>query len=168
MERIEIFAELMDCLFSFSQVSGINQNIPRTYGSDEVLYMAEVHMIRDIKNHDGITITQLARMNGKSKSAVSQMIDKLQQKGLVIKEKHPESNRKVAIYLSEKGERINKYHTRFDRKEYDKVLSHLTDYTNEDFQKIIRLLHIVNQGSEKAIRLKKRMEKEPAEERPEQ
>lgn len=156
MERTELFAQLMDSLFSFSQVSGRNQNMPRTYGTDDMLYMAEVHLIRDIANYDGVTITQLASINQKSKSAMSQLIDKLLQKGLVKKEKHPDGNRQVAIYLTEKGDIINKFHARLDEQEYNKLLSKLGGYSDEDFRKFIDLLNFLNIGSEKAIRSKTR------------
>ena len=159
MKRIELFTHLMDDLFAFGQVSEMNQNLPRTYGTDDVLYMAEVHMIRDIAAYEGITVTELARLNQKSKSAVSQLVDKLVQKGLIEKKKHPEGNRRIALYITEKGKTVNNYHSRLDRREYEKVLTKLNDYTDEDLQKIIDFIHIVSSGNEKAIRSKKRKSK---------
>lgn len=160
MERIELFTQLMDTLFSFSQASDVNQKLPRTYGTDDVLYIAEVHLIRDIADHDGITVTQLAQLNKKTKSAISQLVDKLVQKDLISKQKHPDSNRQVALYITERGRIVNKYHANFDRKEYSKILSQLNNYSDEDFLKVIELLNIISSGNEKAIKLKRKLQAE--------
>ena len=157
MDRTELFSQLMDSLFSFSQISGVNQNIPRTYGTDDILYIAEVHLLRDIANNTGITVTQLAQMNNKSKSAISQMIDKLYQKNLIEKRKHPDGKRQFAIYLTDRGETVNKYHSKFDRHEYSQVLKQLNDYSDEDFQRIITLLDVLSRGSQRAIKQKKKI-----------
>lgn len=156
MNRIKLFSQLMDSLYSFSQISGINQNTPRTYGTEDILYMAEVHLIRDIAEHTGITVTQLAQLNNKSKSAISQMIDKLLHKGLVEKHQHPDSKRQIAIYLTERGETINQYHAKLDKHEYSKLLKYLPEYTEEDFQRIIYLLDLITKGSERAIKQKQK------------
>lgn len=156
MERIELFTQLMDALFAFGQTSEINQNLPRTYGTDDVLYMAEVHMLRDIAGNEGITVTELAQMNSKTKSAVSQLVDKLAQKGLIEKKKHPGGNRQVALFLTEKGTVVNNYHTKFDRREYRQVLSKLSDYSDQDFQKILEFINIISSGNKRAIRNKKK------------
>ena len=155
MKREMIFSEMMESLFEFSQIQFQNQNTAMHYGSNDMLFMAEVHMVQDIGDFEGITITELAHQKGKSKSAISQMIDKLNQKGLILKEKHPGGNKQIALYLSDEGKSIYKYHKNLDKKEYKKLLDKLNEYTDEDFSKVKKLIETLTECSGAAIKHKK-------------
>lgn len=153
MVKLEIFTQLMDKLFEFSSISGVNQNIPRTYGTTDVLYMAEVHLLRDINNMENATVTRLAESHRKSKSAMTQLVNKLEKKGLVKKCRN-QGSRHIFLTPTEKGKLVAKYHDTLDAKEYSQLLMNLTDYTEEEFEKITRFIQIIIDGSEKAIKEK--------------
>jgi DNA-binding MarR family transcriptional regulator len=76
---------------------------PASYGGAGPLSRAEVHSIEAIGNHAGISITLLAQVQGRSKSAVSQMIARLKAKDLVIQAKVPGSDRDTELSLTAKG-----------------------------------------------------------------
>jgi len=147
----------MDELFTYSHSSETIQNIPRTYGTEDILYLAEVHMIRDIAHNEGITPSQLAKMQGRSKSAISQLLDKLIEKELIYKGKHPEGNKKIALFVTEKGKIVNNFHRQLDLKEYSSILSGLSQYSDEDFLKMINFLKYLSPNSEKALKMKKKL-----------
>ena len=56
----------------------------RNYGTDQPLFNAEIHMIKSIKENEGIHVTGLADMLGVTKGAVSQIIQKLERKGMIV------------------------------------------------------------------------------------
>lgn len=90
----------------------------RRYGTDEQLFEAEIHMIKSIKENEGIHVTGLAELLGVTKGAVSQIIMKLQKKGMIIKDTDPRNLSRLVLKLTQKGEMayINheKLHQRFD------------------------------------------------------
>jgi len=91
----------------------------RHYGTDVPLYEAEIHMIKAIKDSEGIHVTGLADQLGVTKGAVSQIIGKLDKKGMIIKDKDVNNQSRLVLRLSEKGEiaylHHDKLHDKFDR-----------------------------------------------------
>ena len=145
MDRFSAFATMMDTLFEFSSVSGVNQSIPRTYGTEDVMYMAEVHLLRDIRDTENASVTSLAEAQGKSKSAITQLVNKLEKKKLLKKDSMP-GGRNILLSLTDKAE-------------YSNILAGLPDYSEEDFRKITELMQIIIDGSKQAIAEKKEQAK---------
>ena len=79
------------------------EKIPQLYCDDLMLTTAEIHTIAIIGDNEGINITQLSKERGITKGAVSQMIYKLVDKGLVEKRISPDSDAAVSLFLTEKG-----------------------------------------------------------------
>lgn len=94
---------------------------PKHYGTDDLLYAAEVHMIDTIGTHDEITTTSLAQLLGITKGAVSQTTAKLLDKGLIEKQTSPEKKTAICIRLSEKGQLVFDYHHNMHRNAQEKV-----------------------------------------------
>jgi DNA-binding MarR family transcriptional regulator len=90
----------------------------RYYGTDEQLFEAEIHMIKSIKENDGIHVTGLAELLGVTKGAVSQIIMKLQKKGMITKDTDPRNLSRLVLRLTPKGETAyanhEKLHQEFD------------------------------------------------------
>ncbi|WP_279626318.1 MarR family winged helix-turn-helix transcriptional regulator [Desulfofustis glycolicus] len=82
----------------------------RNYGTDHPLYLAEIHMIKSIKENEGIHVTGLADMLGVTKGAVSQIIKKLERKGMVVKDTDPRNLSRLVLKLTLKGKTAYMYH----------------------------------------------------------
>lgn len=80
-----------------------NQKRPRHYGISEKLYPAEIHTIMMIGTHENAYLSELARLLGVTRGAVSQMIFKLTQKGLIEKNADPENATRFLLKLTDKG-----------------------------------------------------------------
>ena len=158
MDRFSAFATMMDTLFEFSSVSGVNQSIPRTYGTEDVMYMAEVHLLRDIRDTENASVTSLAEAQGKSKSAITQLVNKLEKKKLLKKDSMP-GGRNILLSLTDKGYTVAESPDEFDKAEYSNILAGLPDYSEEDFRKITELMQIIIDGSKQAIAEKKEQAK---------
>lgn len=83
---------------------------PQRYCSDLILTQPEIHTVAIIGDREGISITELANVRGITKGAASQMIYRLEDKGLVKKTVSPESDSKRNLYLTEKGKKARKEH----------------------------------------------------------
>lgn len=86
------------------------EKLPQKYCGNLVHSQSEIHIIVIIGDQPGIGITQLAKMRGITKGAVSQMIYKLVAKELVIKKVSPDSDAAVNLFLTEKGEQVRTEH----------------------------------------------------------
>lgn len=91
----------------------------RKYGTDVSLHEAEIHMIKAIKQSEGIHVTGLAEQLGVTKGAVSQIIAKLDKKGMIIKNKDKSNLSRLVLGLSQKGETAyihhEKLHSKFNK-----------------------------------------------------
>lgn len=113
----------------------------RYYGTDEPLFEAEIHMIKSIKENEGIHVTGLADKLGVTKGAVSQIIMKLAKKGMIIKEKDYNNQSKLALRLTSKGETAYLNHERYHQK-FDVMIEEILEGASEEDQEFLK--HFLN------------------------
>lgn len=80
-----------------------NEKKPRHFGVDVLLHPSEIHMVMLIGDNQGAHLSELARIAGVTRGAVSQAIAKLEKKGLVSKVAAPDSGLKRVPSLTSKG-----------------------------------------------------------------
>lgn len=144
MDKEKIFHELMETLYESSRLIGSYESIPRKYGTEDELYMMEVHTLNLIGDKNKTNTSEIAEMTNRTKSAVSQMVDKLIKKKLAIKYRNPDNYRELTIELTPKGKLVYDYHKKLDEEEYGKHLNNLEKFTAEEFQKYIEFLNVIN------------------------
>ena len=81
----------------------------RQYGTEDLLYSAEVHMIEMIGSYETITTTKLAEKLGITKGAVSQITRKLLEKNLIIKIPSIEENKAGLIDTDSSNQQKSKW-----------------------------------------------------------
>ena len=90
----------------------------RNYGTDVQVHEAEIHMIKAIQQTGPCHISGLAKKLEVTKGNVSQIIMKLEKKGLVSKIPDEENHSRLTITLTPKGKtayaRHEEIHLRFD------------------------------------------------------
>lgn len=79
---------------------------PHDYGVGFPLYRSEIHTIDTVGRQEKINVTELAQTLGITKSATSQMIDRLVKKGLVVKTVLSKSDTEVALTLTSVGHKV--------------------------------------------------------------
>ena len=103
----------------------------RKYGTDVPLYDAEIHMIKSIKENEGIHVTGLADMLGVTKGAVSQIIMKLEKKGMIVKDADPKNLSRLVLHLSPKGETAYFHHEKL-HEEFEHLIGSVLDEATEE------------------------------------
>lgn len=103
----------------------------RYYGTDTPLFHSEIHMIKAIKENEGIHITGLAENLGVTKGAVSQVAIKLQKKGLIIKERDINNYSKFILKLTPNGEIAYNNHLKFHQ-ELDQIMTEILNGESEE------------------------------------
>lgn len=87
------------------------------YGTEETINMVEVHTLTVIEENPGITATEVALEWNRTKGAVSQIIAKLEKRGLIIRKKEDNNAKNVHLYVTDRGELLSKAHKTYDIKE---------------------------------------------------
>lgn len=135
MNRKTEFQDLMNIIYDIADKVSAYEKNPRTYGTDDLLHMIEAHTIELIGANKGITASEIAQKMYKTKGAVSQTIDKLTRKGLIVKIPHPKDNRKYILELTENGKTVFQHHRKKDETAFERYLERLEGYDSEDFRK---------------------------------
>ncbi|WP_308898248.1 MarR family winged helix-turn-helix transcriptional regulator [Candidatus Desulfosporosinus nitrosoreducens] len=88
----------------------------RHYGTDVPIFPSEINMLGVIRENEGIHITGLAEKLGVTKGAVSQILMKLQKKGLIEKTEDSRNTSKLVVTLTPKGKKADANHMKFHEK----------------------------------------------------
>lgn len=86
------------------------------YGTGELYTSTEVHIVTRVEDNPGITVTQIAEDTFRTKSAVSQMVSKLEAKGLLRREQDAQNAKLQRLYVTEKGLKLSRFHKQYDEK----------------------------------------------------
>jgi DNA-binding MarR family transcriptional regulator len=96
---------LIDQFLKILHLYSVISRKPKDYGTGDLLYFTEVHTITMVARNKEINMTQLADIMGVTKGAISQTINKLVRKELILRTNI--TNRKeINLMLSEKGLKV--------------------------------------------------------------
>ncbi|MBP2651419.1 MAG: transcriptional regulator, MarR family [Firmicutes bacterium] len=89
---------------------------PHNFGTDEVLYASELHMLDVIGKNPGINVTEIAEKLGITKGAVPKIIRKLVDKDLIFRYQTKDNKKIVKFKLTDKGRIAFQGHIEFHQK----------------------------------------------------
>lgn len=88
------------------------------FGTGEPLYPAEIHTVDLVGREEGITVGGVARTQGTTRGAASQLAARLREKGLVERVADHSNRKQVRLALTESGriafENHRRYHAEMD------------------------------------------------------
>ena len=113
----------------------------RNFGTDVEIHLVEIQMIMTIHNAQGIHVNGLAQKLGITKGSVSEMLRKLERKGLVHKEKDPLKMTRLNIYLTDKGLLAHQNHICLHQKLDNLVLEAAAEHGPELLKSFTSLLN---------------------------
>lgn len=122
---------------------------PKTYGTEDLLYVAEVHMLEIIGSYGQITTTQLAQALGITKGAVSQTTNKLMNKAMIHKNPSPERGNEVYISLSEKGKTVFDYHRKMHSDMLEQIYAEIAKLPPESVETVNKIIAIIDGSLDK-------------------
>ena len=80
------------------------EQTPRPFGTDERLTSSEIHLIEIIGDNDEVlSVTDLSKVLGVTKGAVSQNLKRTENKGLTLKIEDPQNSSRSIVKLTSKG-----------------------------------------------------------------
>lgn len=126
MESIKIFSDIMELIATLNQMLQGYNNTPRHYGTDDLLYQSEAHLIQHIGEEPELSLNELANRTYRTKSATSMMLQKLTQRKLVLRKRDETDRRKYILTLTPLGQEIFDYHRKLDSYNYELVLQEIS------------------------------------------
>lgn len=105
-----IMQPMYDLILSYSKYFSVGKD----YGTGIELTMIEAHILQDIMSVENQTASALADKWKRTRSAISQIISKLESKQLVERSVNPEDRKSYHLSLTELGEQTALAHSRYD------------------------------------------------------
>ena len=113
MSTVEEISKMIEQLYTIDRIITAMQKKPHTYEGVR-LYANEAHTLKAIAEEEGISQAALSDRMIRTKGATSVMVDKLVEKGLVLRERERGNQRRYLLTLTDKGRRVNAAHLAFD------------------------------------------------------
>lgn len=117
------------------------------YG-DILLYQAESFMISHIGSHPKITVTELAKMEKKTKGACSKILRKIINKGLAVQDRNPDNLREYFLTLTSKGEAVFQAQQEISTANTLRSLRNLEQFTDEQLENYLEIQKSFNASFE--------------------
>ena len=124
-------AEMADILHQASMLY-MASNFPIDYGTGTKYTSVEVHMLKYIIDHPGKTVTELSREWDRTKPAISQMLKRMEQKGLISWTTEPGNNKKQLYHATEQGIQLHSAHTEYDMNVFGQTLDYLRETCSDE------------------------------------
>jgi len=149
-KTLEDLNEKVDIIYKHQSLLAEYSSTPRDYGTGYLMTEIEAHTLGFIMDQDGITVTQLAHNTNRTKGAISQLISKLESKGLVHRVNEPNNKRIYRLYLTEEGQRASEIHRAYDRTNMLIMINKmLRECTMEEIDSFFKVLSCRNRIFEK-------------------
>ncbi len=116
---------------------------PFEFGDGIRLTRREIHTIDAVGSNPDANLTQIARLQGVTKGAMSQMVYRLVDKGYLAKTPAPDSDAELRLVLTDKGREAYQAHRAYHRRQADgveQVLRDMDDRVYEGFWAALRKL----------------------------
>jgi len=133
LDELKIGNSLLKVVYRFFEID----KKTRYYGTDVPLFTSEIHMIKAIKQNEGIHVTGLANKLKVTKGAVSQIVMKLERKGLILKAKDISNQSRLVLRLTQKGETACTNHDKF-HKMIDVMVNEIVKDSSEENVKFLK------------------------------
>ena len=129
--QTKLIGELLIAVRNMSAAYEKYSSRPREYLAGETLYMREAHFAIAVGQADQAPMHELARQLEITPGAVSQLAQRMENKGYVERVTCEEDKRKNLVRLTPKGEQLYQAHKRYDEERHREMAARLSHYTPE-------------------------------------
>ena len=101
-------------------------------GDDMTFYRGEIHIIKVVGDYPGMYISEIAQRFNVTRAVISKTIKKLETRGFIIKEEVKADKKKLAVYLTKKGEKAYTAHQQFHLINDKEIFDYLDGLTERE------------------------------------
>jgi len=131
-EIVELFIKVVNKYNSL-------EKIPVKYGKKHHLYHSERHMLDKIGDNPEMNVTDFAHSVGVTKGAISQVVKKLESKGVVKRYKKSSNDKEVFIKLTKAGNDIYQKHKKVNEETIRPLYKELKKYPEEKVEFLVTM-----------------------------
>lgn len=143
-EKLRFVSETLDKFAAVADAYTKYVTRPRSYGTEDLLYMREAHFIQMTGKLENPEIGEISKLLKVTPGAASQTAARLEAKGIIERKKSPRDSRVVICRLTEKGQKIFDCHQNIDNTEFLYLAQLLEGFGQEDMDKVYEFLDIIN------------------------
>ncbi|KIX15064.1 MarR family winged helix-turn-helix transcriptional regulator [Dethiosulfatarculus sandiegensis] len=96
----------------FEKISNMSRQ-SKSFDTDVKIYRSEIHVIQFIGDNTELYVSEISKLIGVTKGTVSQIVKRLESKGLVRKKTDEANNTRQLVRLTEKGKTAYAAHNRY-------------------------------------------------------
>ena len=104
----------------------------KSFGTDVNIYRSEIHIIQLIGDRQGVYISEISRLIGVTKGTVSQIVRRLENKGLVEKRTDESNNTRQIATLTDKGMTAYQAHVEYHQHKHKEMENFLASLSTEN------------------------------------
>lgn len=153
IEYFESFNREMEKIYQFTLTYYEYLYKKRDYGNGTPMTMLEIHVLTDVDDYPGITVTEIANKWKRTTSAISQIIKYLYDMDLVYRVRNESDGKVNNLFITELGEELVLMHKHYDNIDTIKTLKSMAKEVSykeiETFFKVAELYKNVIEGSTK-------------------
>jgi DNA-binding MarR family transcriptional regulator len=139
MDRTKASKEIMELFIGAVSKYNALGKLPVKINSKHDLYHSERHMLDKIGDHPALNVTDFAKALGVTKGAVSQVVKKLEGKGVVRRYKSGTNEKEVFLELTETGRKIYLEHKKTNDKTLEPLLDELKKHPDDKIKFLIEM-----------------------------
>ena len=151
MKNKQPHKKLVESILKLTNLINQQESIPRSFNTTKMLYPSEIHTIEAIGIDRNLNITDLSKKLGVKKPSISEIIKKLEKKGMVSKFKTENNKKEVLLSLTEDGESAYWAHANYHKEMYEKIVSRLDRITPEILEELNLTIEEVNNCIERNL-----------------
>ena len=141
MDREKASRDVMELFIRVVNKYNALEKIPTRHGSKHGLYHSERHILDTLGDNPGLNVTELAGFVGVTKGAISQVVRKLESKGLVQKYKKSTNDKEVFIELTTAGKNIHEQLRKIHKQTMMPLFEELKHYPDEQVAFLVSMFH---------------------------
>lgn len=108
--------------------------------NSEKLYPSELHIIGAIGRNQANKVTELSYMFHITKGAVSQVVNKLHNKGFVTKQRNKDFGKEIILSLTPKGQEAFEIQNELHEKLKNEFIEYLSTFSPEQIDSFIQIM----------------------------
>lgn len=139
MDRKKASKDIAELFIKMVNKYNALEKIPARHGTKHNLYHSERHMLDKIGDNTGMNVTEFAAAAGVTKGAISQLVTKLEKKGIVTRYKKSTNDKEVFLELTKTGKEVYRQHKEINEKTITPLVEELNNHSDE---KVEFLLHM--------------------------
>jgi DNA-binding MarR family transcriptional regulator len=155
MDREKASFEIMDLFIRVVNKYNGLERVPLKHSPGPGLYHSERHMLDRIGDNPHMNITELARASGVTKGAISQIVKKLETKGVVRRYKKAANDKEVFIELTETGKKTCEERRRTNKETIGPLREELELHSDEHVAFLVHMFHWLDEFMNQTAKMMK-------------